>query len=258
MPASRSQVTLPTQAGALTRLVAPPLQGDLQVAEVSCRGEGPGVLEGEDLRVVPVEAGVLQGLSGLVGRLGQVGQERRCDSLVHVGRGLPGGHVDGQLVHHALQRIRCCHRRQGGVVGGGDAGVHRCDGGVIGELQVHRSRRGFAVDLDLQGVQGQTRVDRGEAGSVGRDEALRCGEVRGEGVGGEVRSCGQGGHLALQGRDGGGVGADVGGVLRGGLERRVGRQYGGELPGGDALQLDDRRLCHAVVEDPAGEGGREE
>ena len=29
------------------------LQGDLQqVAEVSCRGEGPGVLEGEDLRVV--------------------------------------------------------------------------------------------------------------------------------------------------------------------------------------------------------------
>ena len=38
------------------------LQGDLQqVAEVSCRGEGPGVLEGEDLRVVPVEAGVLEG-----------------------------------------------------------------------------------------------------------------------------------------------------------------------------------------------------
>ena len=38
------------------------LQGDLQqVAEVSCRGEGPGVLEGEGLRVVPVEAGVLEG-----------------------------------------------------------------------------------------------------------------------------------------------------------------------------------------------------
>ena len=54
------------------------LQGDLQqVAEVSCRGEGPGVLEGEDLRVVPVEAGVPEGLSGLVGRLGQVGQKRR-------------------------------------------------------------------------------------------------------------------------------------------------------------------------------------
>ena len=38
------------------------LQGDLQqVAEFSCRGEGPGVLESEDLRVVPVEAGVLEG-----------------------------------------------------------------------------------------------------------------------------------------------------------------------------------------------------
>ena len=49
------------------------LQGDLQVAEVSCRGEGPGVLESENLRVVPVEAGVLEGLSGLVGRLRQVG-----------------------------------------------------------------------------------------------------------------------------------------------------------------------------------------
>ena len=62
------------------------LQGDLQqVAEVSCRGEGPGVLEGEDLRVVPVEAGVLEGLSGLVGRLGQVGQKRRSNPLVHVG-----------------------------------------------------------------------------------------------------------------------------------------------------------------------------
>ena len=102
------------------------LQGDLQVAEVSCRGgEGSGVLESQDLRVVSVEAGVLEGLSGLVGRLGQVGQERRGDSLVHVGRGLPGGHVDGQLVHHALQRVRCCHRRQGGVVGGSDAGPRR-------------------------------------------------------------------------------------------------------------------------------------
>ena len=53
------------------------LQGDLQVAEVPCRGEGPGALESEDLCVVPVEAGVLQGLSGLVGRLAQVGQKRR-------------------------------------------------------------------------------------------------------------------------------------------------------------------------------------
>ena len=64
------------------------MQGDLQqVAEVSCRGEGPGVLEGENLRVVPVEAGVLEGLSGLVGCLGQVGQKRRSNPLVHVGGG---------------------------------------------------------------------------------------------------------------------------------------------------------------------------
>ena len=98
-------------------------------------------------------------------------------------------------------------------------------------------------------------VDRGEAGSVGRDEALRCGEVRSQSVGGEVRSCGQGGHLALQRRNGCGICADVRGVLGGGFERRVGRQDGGELPGGNALQLDHRRRCHAVVEDPAGEGG---
>ncbi|OLQ13138.1 hypothetical protein AK812_SmicGene2881 [Symbiodinium microadriaticum] len=70
VPASRSQVLTSVDGG---------LQGDLQqVAEVSCRGEGPGVLEGEDLRVVPVEAGVLDGLSGLVGRLGQVVLPELC------------------------------------------------------------------------------------------------------------------------------------------------------------------------------------
>ena len=139
---------------------------------------------------------------------------------------------------------------------------------MIAELQIHRSGRGLAVDLDLQGVQGglvglggqaqgQAGVDSSEAGSVGRDEALRCGEVRGQSVGGEVRGCGQGADLALQRCDGCGIGADVRGVLGGFRERCVGRQDGGELPGGDALQLDDRGLCHAVVEDPAGEGGWE-
>ena len=237
------------------------LQGDLQVAE-----EGPGVLESENLRVVPVEAGVLESLSGLVGGLGQIGQKRSRHPLVH---GLPGGHVDGQLVHHALQRVGRRDRRQGGVVGRGDAGVHRCCRRVVRQLEVHRGRRGLAVDLDLQGVQGglvgltgqaqsQTGVDRGEAGSVGRDEALCCGEVAGQSVGGEIRSCGQGADLALQRRNGCGICADVRGVLGGFREGRVGRQDGGELPGGDALQLDDRRRCHAVVEDPAGEGGREE
>ena len=129
------------------------LQGELQRVEVPCRGEGPGVLEGQYLRVVPVEAGVLEGLSGLVGRLRQIAQERRGDSLVHVGCGLPGGHVDGQLVHHALQRVGRRDRRQGGVVGRGDAGVHRCCRRVVRQLEVHRGRRGLAVDLDLQGVQ---------------------------------------------------------------------------------------------------------
>ena len=83
------------------------------VAEVSCRGKGPGVLEGENLRVVPVEAGVLEGLSGLVGRLRQIGQKRSRHPLIHVGHGLPGGHVDGQLVHHALQRVGRRDRRHG-------------------------------------------------------------------------------------------------------------------------------------------------
>ena len=217
---------------------------------------------------MPVEAGVLEGLSGLVGRLRQVGQERRGHPLVHVGRGLPSGHVDGQLVHHAFQRVGRRHCRQGGVVGGGDATVHCCRGGMIAELQIHRSGRALAVDLDLEGfqsglaglggeAQGQTRVDGREAGSVGGDEALRRGEVRGQGVGGEVRGCGQGGHLALQGRDGGRVGADVGGVLGAGFQRRVLGEDEAELPGGDALQLDDRRLGDAVVQHSARECGRE-
>ena len=120
---------------------------------------------------------------------------------MYVGRGLPGGHVDGQLVHHALQRVGGRHSCEGGVVGG-SAGVHRCYRRVVRQLEV-RGRRGFAVDLDLQGVQGglvgltgqaqgQTGVDRGEAGSIGRDEALRCGEVRSQSVGRQVRRCGQG------------------------------------------------------------------
>ena len=114
---------------------------------------------------------------------------------------------------------------------------------MVRQLEVHRGRRGFAVDLDLQGVQGglvglagqaqgQTGVDRGEAGSVGRDEALRCGEVAGQSVGGEVRSCGQGGHLALQRSD-----ALVPIVLRGGFQGRVLGEDEAELPGGDGLMV---------------------
>ena len=64
--------------------------------------------------------------------------------------------------------------------------------------------------------------------------------------------------MALQGRDGGGVGADVRGVLGGGFQGRVLGEDEAELPGGDALQLDDRGLGDAVIEDPPREGGREQ
>ena len=161
VPASRSQVMLPTQAGGFTRLVAPPsqnpvdgkLEGDLQRVEVSCRGEGPGILEGQYLRVVPVEACVLEGLPGLVGGLGEVGQERCRDPLVDVGRRFAGRHVDGQLIDHRFERI-CCYRCEGGVVGACHGAVHRSRGRMVRKLQVHRSGRALAVDLDLEGVEG--------------------------------------------------------------------------------------------------------
>ena len=89
----------------------------------------------------------------------------------------------------------------------------------------------------------------------GGDEALRRGEVAGQSVGGEVRGCGQCGHLALQGRDGCRVRADVGGVLGACLQGRVRREDCGQLPCGDALELYDRRLRDAVVQDPPREGG---
>ena len=44
-------------------------------------------------------------------------------------------------------------------------------------------------------------------------------------------------------------------VLGGGFQRRVLGEDEAELPCGDALELDDRRLRDAVVEDPPGEGG---
>ena len=100
---------------------------------------------------------------------------------------------------------------------------------------------------------GQTRVYGHEAGGVGDDGALCCGEVRRQGVGSQVGCGREGGHLALQRRDGGGVGADVGGVGRVFRLRGVRCEDGGELPGGDALQLDDRRGRFAVVQDPPGE-----
>ena len=197
------------------------------------------------------------------------GEQSGGDGLGDVACRLAGRHVQGQLVHDALERVRGCDASQRCVVGRGDATVHCCRGGMVAELQVHGGRRALAVDLDLEGVQGrlvglggeaqgQAGVDGREAGSVGGDEALRRGEVAGQSVGGEVRGCGQCGHLALQGRDGCGVGADVGGVLGACLQGRVRREDRGQLPGGDALELYDRRLRDAVVQDPPREGGWEE
>ena len=293
------QIGGPTERGDLRQdSVDGGLQGELQRVEVSCRGEGPGVLQGQYLRVVPVQAGVPEGQRGVHRGLLDEGQQRRRDELAHVGgrgpevhsggevagadqekqsRGdglgdvacrLAGRHVQGQLVHDALERVRGCDASQRCVVGRGDATVHCCRGGMIAELQIHGGRRALAVDLDLEGVQGglaglggeaqgQARVDGREAGSIGGDEALRRGEVAGQGVGGQVRDCGQGGHLTLQGRDGCRVRADVGGVLGACLQGRVLRQHGGELPGGDALQFYHRWLGDAVVQHSARECGRE-
>ena len=62
--------------------------------------------------------------------------------------------------------------------------------------------------------------------------------------------------MALQ--RGGGVGANGRGVGRVFGLRGVCGEDRGELPDGDALQLYDRRLRDAVVQDPPREGGWKE
>ena len=194
------------------------------------------------------------------------GEQSGGDPLIHVGCCLPGSHVEGQLVHDAFERIGCRNSRQCAVVGAGDAAVHRSRGGMVGQLQVHGSRRALAVDLDLQSIQGrlvrlagealgEAGVHGHQAGSVGEDGALEGGEVRRQSVGCQVRRCGQGGHLALQRRDGCSVDSDGRGVGRVFRLRGISGEDCGELPGGDALQLDDRRLRDAVVQDPPGQSG---
>ena len=44
--------------------------------------------------------------------LGQIEQKAPCNPLVYVGGGLSCGHVDGQLVDHAFQRVGRRHRCQ--------------------------------------------------------------------------------------------------------------------------------------------------
>ena len=146
------QVGGPTEHGDLRQnAVDGGLQGELQRVEVSCRGEGPGVLQGQYLRVVAIQPGVPQGQRGVHRGLLDEGQQGRCDDPMS-------------------------WLTSAGVVLRFTAAVRTYVGGVLGAC--------------LQG-----RV-------LGEDEA--------------------------------------------------------ELPGGDALQLDDRGLGDAVIEDPPGEGGREQ
>ena len=86
---------------------------------------------------------VTQGQGGVHGGLLDEGQQRGCDELAHVGQrgaqshrgrevagacigkqsrgdGL-GHHVKGQLVHHTLESVGCCHRGQSCIVGRSDA-----------------------------------------------------------------------------------------------------------------------------------------
>ena len=121
------QVRGPTERGDLRQdSVDGGLQSELQRVEVSCRGEGPGVLEGQYLRVMAIQPGVPQGQRGVHRGLLDEGQQRRRDELadggpeVHgggevagAGRGeqrggdglgdvacrLAGRHVQGQLIH---------------------------------------------------------------------------------------------------------------------------------------------------------------
>ena len=73
------------------------LNGELQRVKVSCRGEGPGVLEGQDLRVVPVQAGVPEGQRGVHRGLLDEREQGRRDELAHVcGRG-PESHSGGEV-----------------------------------------------------------------------------------------------------------------------------------------------------------------
>ena len=120
-----------------------------------------------------VEAGVLESLSGLVGRLGQVGQKRRGNRSP---RPSPGWRC---------WRKRCyCSSLQ-----------------WSGDWPASGPRRPAcsSVDFDLEGVQGglvglgrqalsQAGVDSHEAGSIGQDGSLCCGEVCSQSVGPELRA----------------------------------------------------------------------
>eukprot|EP00439_Symbiodinium_sp_Y106_P006765 s12728_g1.t1 len=108
------------------------------------RGPGGGVdqvgcpAEGGDLSEHHVDGGLERDLQVAGARHEK---QRRGDGLGDVACRLAGRHVQGQLVHDAFERVGGRHSRQSSVVGRSDAAVHGCCGGVVRELEVHRSGR---------------------------------------------------------------------------------------------------------------------
>ena len=187
VPASRSQV--------LTRLVAPPRVAisaripSMADCRVTCLAwQGPGVLEGEDLRVVPVEAGVLEGLSGLVGLLSQVGQKRRRNPLVHVGEGGGGREEGGGEREEGGGREEGSRGREGGGREQGGGGVGGKEEGGRRKEEEGGGRRRRREDGGRREGRGGGREEEGGGGGGGREEEGGGGRRREEGEkGGEGR-----------------------------------------------------------------------
>ena len=122
------QVGSPTERGDLRQnAVDGGLQGELQRVEVSCRGEGPGVLEGEDLRVVPVQAGVPEGQRGVHRGLLDEREQRRRNKLADVGGRGPESHSGGEVAGAG-------HGEQGRGDGLGDVACRLAGRHVQGQL----------------------------------------------------------------------------------------------------------------------------
>ena len=164
VPASRSQVTLPSQAGALTKFVAPPSveisakMPSMADCRVSCSvlrspavAKGPAFWRARISVSCPsrraslkpsaastaacwtkgssavamswlTSAGVVRRATAAVRSLvlTREGEQSRGDGLGDVACRLAGRHVQGQLVHDALERVRGCDASQRCVVGRGD------------------------------------------------------------------------------------------------------------------------------------------
>ena len=136
VPTSRSQVVCPGHAWALAG-VDGGLQARLRGREVRHRR----ALQGQDVRVVPVQARVPHGQEGVEARGVRVGGEGR-------------GHVRGRLVARSLQR-------GDGRLGGVEPPVPEGEGGVQGRLgdQGQQGRRDLLVHVGRRGAQGHAAVE---------------------------------------------------------------------------------------------------